>query len=306
MQRVAKREQIALFLGCGFAFAFIVFSVVAHYTYTSGPTRTAYENVQKRLQVLEQMHIHVLKSVDMEKSAVMALTDHNALEYAKQSRAAAAIVDQNITTFRSLVDGMALPNEKHLLETFTTCWTELGKIDQVILQLAGENSNFKAAVLSQDKGGEDLQRFEHALNSLRLFVKGSPQEGQIAPLIADALVSALKLFNIHGPHILEADETRMDQLEERMKAEELVVTQSLAAIGNLLDGERPETFTQANNAFSDFTAVTTQVVQLSRKNSNIKSLMLSSSRKQSIAAQCDASLAALQQEVQSSLLKPRK
>lgn len=296
MQRTKNKEQMALLMGCGLALALILFAVFAKYSNNSASMRTVYENILEKKRILGEIRVELLKSVEMEKNAVMALTDQESLAYANQSRIAAATVDQHLKALHAMVDTM--PAEKKLTEEFATCWTEMGKIDQVILQLAVENTNLKAAALSREQGEQSMQRFEETLSTVRASSAGSPSESQIAALTARAMVAALKIFNLHGPHITEPNSETMDQLEARMKAEEMVVMQSLAGFEEIFDNDNPEAIIQAKTTFSEFLAVTSQVVQLSRLNSNIKSLELSLGRKRTIAAQCDDALAALQESVQ--------
>lgn len=304
MQWKKNKEQIALLVGCGLALTLILFAFFAKYSNNSASIRTVYENILEKKRVLSEIHVNLLKSVEMEKNAVMALTDQESLAYASQSRIAAAAVDQNLKTLRSLVD--AMPTERKLLNDFATCWTEMSKIDQVILPLAVENTNLKAAALSRELGGQSMQRFEEALNTVGVSAAGRPSESQIAALTARAMVAALKIFNLHGPHIFEPDNGKMDQIEERVKEEERVVMQSLDTLETLLDNEHTDVVIQAKTAFAEFLTVTNQVVQLSRLNSNIKSLELSLGRKRTVAAQCDDALASLQESIQQKTFKATK
>lgn len=91
-----------------------------------------------------------------------------------------------------------------------------------------------------------------------------------------------------------------------MKAEEMMVMQSLAGLEEIFGYDPPEAIIQAKTAFAEFLAVTNQVVQLSRLNSNINSLELSLGRKRTVAAQCDDALAALQESVQQKTFKATK
>jgi Four helix bundle sensory module for signal transduction len=304
MQWTKNKERTALIVGCGLALTLILFAFFAKYSNNSTSMRTVYENILTKKGILSEIHINMLKSVEMEKSAVMALTDQESRAYANQSQAASATVDQNLKALRAMVD--AMPAEKKLLDEFATCWTEMGKIDQVILPLAVENTNLKAAALSREQGGQSMQRFEEALDAVRTSSVGSPSESRITALNARAMVAALKIYSLHGPHIFEPDNGKMDQIEERVKKEERVVMQSLVALETLLDKEHTDVVVQAKTAFAEFLAVTNQVVQLSRLNSNIKSLELSLGRKRTVVAQCDDALAALQESVQQKTFKATK
>jgi hypothetical protein len=304
MQYTKFKEQFPLLLGWGIALVVILSALFAWNSKNLESTRTVYATLLEKKRVIDQMRIFMAKSIEMEKNAVMALTDQESMEYAKQSRAASDTVAQNLITMRALIS--AAPNEQKLLDEFTTCWTELGKVDQDILQLAVENTNLKAAALSREKGGEIMQRFESALDAIRASLKDSPREGEAAALASRAMIAALKILNLHGPHIIETDEKKMDQLEARMTTEEAAARQSLAALEEVLAPAKPESLVEAKADFAELMALTSQVVKLSRQNSNIKSLELSMGRKRIIAAQCDEVLAALQEAVKQTTYRATK
>lgn len=304
MSWTPNKEQSALLLGCGLALALILFAALAKHSTNSASVRTMYENNLEKKRVISAIRIDLFKSTEMEKSAVMALTDQESQAFAGQSRAASAMVDNNLKVLRTMVENV--PNEKILLDEFATCWTEMGKIDQVILQMAVENTNLKAAALSRDQAGKSLQGFEQALETVRTATVGDAEERQVASLVSKATIAALKLYNLHGPHIIEPDFAKMDQLEARMQAEEAKVRQSLAVLAELVGPDKADTVMPATTAFAEFIAVTNQVVQLSRLNSNIKSMELSMGRKRTIAAQCDDALAALQEAVHQKAFKATK
>ena len=300
-----NRERLAMLLGCGIAVAFILVAVLARYSDNPPSMHSMYENILEKKKILEHLRLDLLKSVEMEKSAVMALTDEESLRYADQSRAAAARVDTSLAALRPLIDARTMPTEQTLLEEFSGCWTELSGIDRILLPLAVANTNLKAAKLSRDKGTASVQRFEQALESLRLAATGKANEQQIAIEISRALIAALKLFNLHGPHIAEADDSTMDQLEARMHAEQEVAHSSLVALGALF-GREEVAITRAKAAFAEFLAITTQVVHLSRQNSNVKSMEISMGRKRLLAATCDEALDALQETMVKRLSKATK
>jgi hypothetical protein len=306
MQFTTNKEQMALLLGCGVAIGLILFAVFAKFSTNATSMNTFYENILEEKKVLSQMRIHLLKSVEMEKSAVMALTDLESMDYASQSRTASAAVNQNLAVLRSLTDAMPMQNEKKLIDEFASCWEELGKVDQIILQLAVENTNLKAAALSREKATEIMQRFEQDLKALRASSLDAPKESQVAELTFQALISGLKMYNLHSPHIIEADNEKMDQFEARMKAEETEVTRSLEALTEIVTPDNRDTVTRAKTDFAEFTALTAEIVQLSRQNSNIKSLELSMGRKRKIVAKCDDALAVLQETMQNKTIKATK
>jgi hypothetical protein len=265
-----------------------------------------YQTTLEKKRLLAQMRIDLLKSVEMEKNAVMALTDQESLDFANQSRTASATVEQNLHLLRALVDTAPSQGEHKLLAEFTTCWTEFGKLDQVILELAVENTNLKAAALSREKGSEAMREFERALEHLLSLFAGTQNESRAAGLAARALIAGLKLYNLHSAHIAEATDAEMDQIETQMQGEENTVADALAALNDLAGADRPDAVAQAKTAFAEFIAVTAAMIELSRQNSNVKSLELSFGKKRTIAAQCGTVLSALQETVHNKTYKATK
>jgi hypothetical protein len=306
MQFSNKKEQIAFIVGIGIAVAIVLFAVMAKQSGDSPSKNSPYENTLEKKRILSQMRIDLLKSVEMEKNAVMALTDQESIDFANQSRAASATVDQNLKSLRSFVAATASQDEQELMNEFATCWAEFGKLDQVILELAVENTNLKAAALSRGKGAETMQKFEQALEYLLQSSTGTQDESRIAGPVSRALIAGLKMYNLHSTHIAEATDEKMDQIEAQMKMEENKVADSFAALSDLVGTESLEAVSQAKTAFAEFAAVTAEVMQLSRKNSNVKSMELSFGKKRRIAAQCDAVLAAFQATVHNKTYKATK
>lgn len=303
MQFPNSKGRSAVIVGVGIIAAVFIFAGIAKKSSNSIPLEDTYKNIVGKKELLSQMRIHLHKSVEMEKSAVMAITDEESQEFADQSVVASAAVEHNLKLLRALMDTVPLQDEKKLAGEFTNCWTELSKLDQTILELAVQNTNLKAASLSQKKGGAAIQRFEQALEGIRASAAGSPDEGRVTGLIYQAMTAGLKLYNLHSPHIAEANDENMDHIEAKMKGEETEVAKSLDALAGIVGEEHRDALSQAKTAFSEFLDVTAKVIKLSRQNSNIKSLELSLGRKRKVATQCDEILAAFQEAVQSRTFK---
>ena len=298
MQFPKDTNRNAILWGIGIAAGILLLAVISKHYLPPVHLEDTYKNIMKKNAIVSQLRINFLKSVEMEKNAVMAITDEESQEFANQSLAASAAVEQNLTHLRSLIDAAPLQDEKKLDSEFNTCWTELRKLDQVILELAVQNTNLKAASLSREKGAETIRRFEHALEELMHSYAGTPNEGRITDLAFHAITAGLKIYNLHSSHIAEASDEKMDQIETQIKAEENETTKSLDGLAEIVGAESKDLFLRAKTAFSEFNEVTVKVIKLSRQNSNIKSLELSLGRKRKIAAQCDEILAAFQETVQ--------
>jgi hypothetical protein len=306
MQFSNNKERIASLLGIGVVIGFIFFAVISNYYDNSVSLDTTYVNVVEKKRILAQLRIDLLKSVEMEKNAVMSLTNEESLDFAGQSRAASATVEQDLKFLRALIDAVPLQDEKKLVGEFANCWTELGKLDQVILEIAVQSTNLKAARLSKEKGAASLQQFEQALEKIAPSFAGTANDGRGVSLICQAMTAALKMYTLHSPHIAEASDKKMDQIEMQMKTEENKTSNSLDELAGIIGEENRDSVMQAKTAFVDFLEVTSKVIELSRQNSNIKSLELSLGKKRTISAQCDEILATFQEVVQSRNFKARK
>jgi len=298
-----NKSRGVAFWGIGIAVGLLLFAVISKYYLPPASLEDTYKNIVKKSEIVSQLRINLLKSGEMEKSSVMAITDEESKEFADKSIAASAAVDQDLTVLRSLNETTPRPDEEKLLVEFSSCWTEYRKLDQVILDLAVQNTNLKAARLSRENGNAAMQRFEQALDDVMHLYLGTPNESQVTRLSYQAITAGLKIYTLHSSHIDEASDEKMDQIEAQMKAEENDAVKSLDGLtGTVSEGGR-EGLAQAKTAFTEFLGVTAKVITLSRENSNIKSLELSLGRKRKVATQCDEILATFQETVQSRTFK---
>lgn len=289
--------------GVGVFVSLLFLSLISNHYNKPAPIEDTYKNIAEKKETLSQMRINLLKSVEMEKNAVMAITDEESREFADQSLMASATVDQDLKRLGALIEKVPLQDEQHLAVEFNNCWTELRKLDQVILELAVQNTNLKAASLSREKGAEAMRRFEHALGDMEQSTRGTPNEGRVARLSCRAMTAGLKLYNLHSPHIAEASDTKMDEIETQMKAEQNEAAAAFDELTKITGIESRESVSQAKAVFAEFMDVTAKVIKLSRQNSNVKSLELSLGRKRKVTTQCDEILAAFQEVVQKRTFK---
>lgn len=299
------KGRSAVLWGIGISMV-LLFIAISNYYNPPMSLEDTYRNIVKKRELLSQMRVNLLKSVEMEKNAVMALTDEDSQVFAGQSLAASAVVEQNLKQLNSLIDAAPMQDERNLIIEFNNCWTELSKLDQVILEHAVQNTNLKAASLSREKGAEAMQRFEHDLNDVIKSSSGAPNEDRVARLIFHAITAGLKIYNLHSFHIAEASDEKMDQIEKQMETEENEASKSLDELASIVDEKSRQALLQAKTALSEFMEVTAKVIKLSRQNSNIKSLELSLGKKRKVTAQCDEILVAFQEAVQSRTSKATK
>jgi hypothetical protein len=244
----------------------------------------------QKLQTLSALRINFLKSIEAEKLAVMAETDEASIAFADESKQAAEAVEADLKELSRLIGMHPAAGESKLLQEFETAWEQVRKIDQVILDLAVQNSNVKAFRLSFGDGREAVERFENALNALTRDVT----DAQLIRAAAEALTAELKILTLHAPHIVSPDDEEMSQIEQIIHAKEEVVQRSLATLALLAPADQQPYVSAAVAADREFRAVTANVTEWSRRNTNVNSLNISLDRKKKATAVCEAVLDQLQ------------
>jgi hypothetical protein len=249
----------------------------------------------RKAAVLSALRINMIKSVEAEKSAVMADTDGASIAFAEESARVVGAFEEGLQELSQLIEAYPSEKEVHLLQEFKGCWSEFREIDQAILEIAVQNSNLKAARLSFGAARDAMTLFEDALAKL---IRGQ-ESGPICWLASNALAAGLKIQVLHAPHIASPNDEEMDALEKKIRENDAIVRQSLNALQPIVSLDLQSTLRQAEAAYNEFANVTAKVIELSRQNTNIKSFDISLNRKRKINYQCDEILTNLQDVVQS-------
>ncbi|MBI5586190.1 MAG: hypothetical protein HY892_20465 [Deltaproteobacteria bacterium] len=247
--------------------------------------------LSKKLEVLSRMRIDLLKSVAAEKSAVMADTDEASQTFADQALQAAQRVEQGRREMQGLVDRDHTDAELKLLQEFDGAWAEFVKIDRETLDFAVQNTNLKAARLSFGPGAEAMQLLEKTINRL------ASRQPQFAGATCRILTGGWKILYLHAPHVAAAEDNRMDEIEAAIRRQRAEMAGSLQTLRSRIPPEKQADLAEAEEAFDELQKVTARVIELSRKNTNIKSFEISLGRKRKISARCDELLTALQETV---------
>jgi len=259
---------------------------------------TVLGNTTKVIEIASRMRINLLKSTDLKKSAVMAITDEESQAFAKQSRASADAVERDYHELKGLIDAAKIEKELKLLKEFSDNWNHLRVIDRELLSLAVENTNIKAANLSYTAAAQAIANFERLLFELMDIPATDSERAQTAKLAYQAATAAFMIYSLEAPHINEAQDQKMDELENLMGTNQKKVRDALRNLSLLTNQHSRIILNDASSAFSKFMEVHQEVLRLSRMNTNIKSLELSLGRKRKVAAQCEEILNSLQDTVQ--------
>jgi hypothetical protein len=244
------------------------------------------------------MGINLLASAEAEKSAVMADTDETSQAFSDQAQRASEAVDAARQELGRLLESRNTRKELDLFHAFSDCWQKFQEVDRQILPLAVQNTNLKAMRLSFGPADHALKDMEAALHHLMDDATTTPNALRITRLCDEALTAALNIYVLQAPHIAETSDIKMDAIEARMRTLDEEVNRALNQLQALIaDGADKTLLDAATASYHLFQKTHTEIIELSRQNSNIRSFEVSLGVKRKVTAQCSEDLSALQEAI---------
>ena len=260
-------------------------------------------NDVKKVRLVSGMRVNLNASVEAEKSAVLADTDEASRAYADQALQLSAAVEDARLELEVMIEAEKMGREVDLLREFSTCWERFLQIDQEILPLSILNTNLKAYDLSFGSAQKAVKQLEESLYALMNSGASNDKAYRINRLSLQTLSAALKIHALQSPHIAESRPDKMDEIEATIQTQDALVNQSLDALSFLMNPKSKPLVEAAKAAYAEFWRINTEVMKLSRQNSNVRSLALSLGQKRKTTVQCQEVLAALEETIQSKAYK---
>jgi hypothetical protein len=285
--------------------AFIVLLILLFGAYLLGVSRSSrgilsvLKEQDAKDRLVSAMLVNLQASSEAEKSAVMAETDEASQTYAEEAQQKAAAVEEDRRELSGLIAGKGQAEEEKLLSEFDAAWTQYKALDQEILGLAVENTNLKALRLSLGPAADALGRLDAALQQLAATATAAPASAEASSAALQAVVAAHKIQLLQSRHIAEPSDEEMDRMETEMSDLDKQASGALETLSKLIGSTQQEEMAQVQAAYQEFQKVQTQILELSRRNSNVRSLALSLGKKRMATASCTEALTALQKSIRS-------
>ncbi len=257
----------------------------------------------KKIRLVSDMRVTLNASVEAEKNAVLADTDEASQAYADQAMSLSAAVEKARVEIGVLIEAEKMGREVDLFREFSDCWERFRQIDQELLPLSVQNTNLKAYELSFDSEQKAVNQLEESLNTLMNTSSENDKSCKITKLSLRTLIAALKIHALQSPHIAESRPEKMDEIETTIQAQNALINQSLDALSFLMNPKGKPLIDAASAAYAEFWRINTEVMKLSRQNSNVRSLALSLGQKRKTTVQCQDVLAVLEEAIQSKVYK---
>jgi len=112
-----------------------------------------------------------------------------------------------------------------------------------------------------------------------------------------AQISALRIQTLLPPHIAEESDSKMDELEALMTTEDARVRSDLEGLATLPGLGKDPDLVIAKTRYAQFSNIRTQILGLSRENTNVRSLSISLNQKRKVMQFCQAALGTLREAV---------
>ena len=281
-------------MGAGAGVMLLLALLALHYQGQRSPDRQI-ELKAQRAALVERMRYSLAAASEAEKSAVLAVTDEDSKVFADQASTATAEVERLRATLGAILAAGAGQKEKELLASFSERFTEYERIDRDLLALAVKNTNIKAFALAFGPADQAAQETAAALS--RFLAKHATASQKVLLLAAGAQAAVLRLETRLAPHIAEQSDPKMDEMETLMAKDDREVRAALDGLAARPDLRADSDLAAARASYAQFSEVRTQILALSRENTNVRSLAMSLDQKRKAMFRCQDALYALQREI---------
>jgi hypothetical protein len=241
--------------------------------------------------------VQFTKAADAGNRAVMADTDEGSIAFAREAEQAQLAVQRDADRLKPILQSLRYTEETRLLDEFGSRFAEYRTLDRTILGLAVENTNLKAQRLSFGPGQEAADSFRDSVEAVAPS-DAATNTWRVKALAASAVAMVREIQVLQAAHIADADDAAMSRLEKRIATLEAGARSALAALAPLVQPASRPRLGAATAALDRFMGVNTQIIALSRRNSNVRSLALSLNQKGKLAGACEDSLRALRRALQ--------
>ncbi|HHE31313.1 MAG TPA: hypothetical protein ENL07_01395 [Chlorobaculum parvum] len=269
-------------------------TLLLSFWFQSGSFMSGGSASMQKQALLAEMRVNLARSVEKEKSAVLATTDEESRTYAEQSNAAAREVNRDLKTLEKMVSEDGSSKEKELVDKLSKSWATVSTIDKKLLEAATENTNTKALNLSSTIGEELVRKIDGNLDKLTARVKPEWRKAQMEKIAEDAKLAIRNLVILQVRHVNVADEQAKKSIEEKMQAEQKSTETALNKLNTMTAKKSKPYIREAKTEFSEFMRLNTEIVRLSTLNTNQASTALSLGNKRKAEAECDRTLQTLQ------------
>lgn len=257
-----------------------------------GNPTTVLTRFEDSRRVAAELRVQFSQAAAASNHAVMADTDEGSIAAAREAEKSTKAVENSAAELARLLAGLSYASEAEILREFGARFSRYQELDRRILALAVENTNLKAQALSFGPASQAALAFRDSLERVAATA-ASKDRCRVDGLVSEALRAVREIQVLHAPHIAEHDDATMTRMEKEMSDLDVKARATLSSLSALTPGGAPAT-AEALAQLDQFKAYTAQIIELSRRNTNVLALDLSLRKKPELTAACDDRIRALQ------------
>ncbi|HTB61471.1 MAG TPA: hypothetical protein VLC06_26570 [Polyangia bacterium] len=254
----------------------------------------AFRQLAEARRLADDLRVQLAKASNASDRAVMADTDEESVAFAREADKASAAIESESGALSTRLQSLGYAPELHALQDFTDRFAAYRKLDHDVLDLAVQNTNLKAQRLSFGPVRETADGFRDALQAAAQ-VAPAKDRCRVDGLVARAELAVREIQILQAPHIAEPNESAMTKIENQMTERLAAARDALKNLGAGASAAMVRQLDVASAALDRFDKLSAELVALSRRNSNVRSLALALRRAPELVAACDGSLAILQE-----------
>jgi len=254
---------------------------------------SALRQLTESRELASSLLVQFTKAADASNRAVMADTDDASAAFANEAKEAIEAVNKDVGSLRPILNDLGFTDESRQLDDFNGHFDKYRKVDGQILTLAVENTNLKAQRLSFGPANDASDAFRRTLEAATAATATKDQwEAKTLGLTAVAAVREIQV--LQAPHIAEASDDVMTDLEKRMATSEFEARNALRGLERLVAPAARQHVAAASASLDRFMELNREIVALSRRNTNVRSLALALGQKRTLSSSCEEDLRVLQ------------
>ena len=254
----------------------------------------AFTQLAEARRLADDLRVQLAKASNASDRAVMADTDEESVAFAREADKAVGTIESESTALSTRLQSLGYAPEQRALQDFTGHFTAYRKLDHDVLDLAVQNTNLKAQRLSFGPIREAADGFRDDLQAAAQLAPAKDR-CRVDGLVARAELAVREIQILQAPHIAEPDAAAMTKIENQMTERLAAAREALKSLGAGASAAMAKQLEAAGAALTHFDKLSAELVALSRRNSNVRSLALALRRAPQLVAACDGSLAILQE-----------
>ncbi len=237
------------------------------------------EVTSQEADLCSKLRLDLLGMRRSELDLVITMDDEASKSFAKKAAQAKEAVDQDRAKLSNMIDQNSSAEDRQALQDFDRSWADYQPLQQQILMLGQQNSNFKAHQLLRGKVADKLAEFETAVNEALhqadKQVADAIQKKETAPLAAavarrraifDLLPQVLDLHREFGWHVLTTTDDEMKALAVREAAQKKEVQARVAELKATADEKDKALYDSIKTSLTEMATLDDQLVDLLKAN----------------------------------------